>query len=55
MLKVKFISDTTHVFTQGKEYEMKDIGDCYAGFDDNGYQFYSWDMGKFGEWEIISE
>lgn len=29
--------------------------DKNAGFDDNGYQFYSWDMGKFGEWEIISE
>lgn len=52
-MKVRFVSGTTDRFTFCKVYILKDIGDCYVGFDDNDSHFYSWYMKDFGDWEII--
>lgn len=53
-MKVKSISPTASYFTLGKIYEMEDIGGRHAGFDDDGGQFYSFDMWDLGDWEVVS-
>lgn len=52
-MKARFLSDSTDRFTLRKVYNLEDIGDCYVGLDDNGSQFYSWDMCDFGDWETV--